>query len=165
MRLIEVPAMIARLAILLAEILLVVLTGLTVYSVIARYLFNSPSLYAVEISAYLLVAVTWLAAGWVHYEDRHVNVEFAQNKFVGRWKWVAYYISQASVLVYAVVLVWAGTNIVQTAIEKGYKSPSLLKTPLWIPYTLLPIGAGILALIALTRFFSARENVTTDEDR
>jgi|SRR5690606_24441777 len=148
----DFPVGVARVAIFIAEVLLVVLTLLTVYSVIARYIFNAPSLYAVEVSAYMLVALTWLSAGWVHHEDRHVNVEFAQAKFKGAWKTFAHLVSQASVLLFSSVLVWAGWNIVMTALEKGYKSQSLLKTPLWIPYSLLPIGAAVLLLITLTRF-------------
>lgn len=148
----RVPVAISRAAVHIAEILLVVLTGITVYAVIARYLFNSPSLYAVEVSTYLLVAIAWLSIGWVHYEDRHVSVEFAQAKLTGTAKKIAHLISQATVLVFSLVLVWAGCNVVQTAVEKAYKSPSLLKVPLWIPYGFIPIGAALLALIALIKF-------------
>ncbi|NYT25024.1 TRAP transporter small permease [Alcaligenaceae bacterium] len=164
MKLSQLPVVLGRIAIIIAEVLLVILTAITVYSVVARYLFNAPSLYAVEVSAYLLVAITWLSAGWVHHERRHVNVEFAEAKFRGHWKRLAHWISQASVLLFSVVLVWAGTNIVQTAFEKGYKSSSLLRTPLWIPYSLLPIGAAILALIALTRFRSTAAKTTQKGD-
>src|SRR3546814_19262988 len=106
--------------------------GITVYAAVARYLFNSPSLYAVEVSTYILVAITWLSIGWVHYENRHVSVEFAEAKLAGRAKRVAYCISQATAVLFSLVLVWAGHNVVLTAIEKAYKSTTLLKVPIWI---------------------------------
>ena len=164
MKLFQLPVVLGRIAIFIAEVLLVILTAITVYGVAARYLFNAPSLYVVEISSYLLVAITWLSAGWVHHERRHVNVEFAEAKFTGTWKRLAYWISQASVLLFSIVLVWAGSNIVLTALEKGYKSQSLLRAPLWMPYSLLPIGAAVLALIALTRFRSTTTKETIKED-
>src|SRR3546814_488277 len=148
----RIHVLLSRAAVHIAEVLLVVLMGITVYAAVARYLFNSPSLYAVEVSTYILVAITWLSIGWVHYENRHVSVEFAEAKLAGRAKRVAYCISQATVLLFSLVLVWAGCNVVLTAIEKAYKSPSLLKVPLWIPYGFIPIGAALLALIALTKF-------------
>jgi C4-dicarboxylate transporter DctQ subunit len=146
------PVIVSRAAVHIAEVLLLALTGLTVYAAIARYLFNSPSLYAVEVSTYLLVAIAWLSIGWVHQEDRHVCVEFAQARLHGTTKKIAHWMSQATVVLFSAVLIWAGSNVVQTAIQKAYKSPSLLKVPLWIPYSFIPIGAALLLLIAITKF-------------
>jgi len=160
----RVPVLLSRSAVHLAEVLLVVLMGITVYAAIARYLFNSPSLYAVEVSTYILVAITWLSIGWVHYENRHVSVEFAEAKLNGAAKKIAHYISQTTVLLFSLVLIWAGCNVVQTAIEKSYKSPSLLKVPLWIPYGFIPLGAALLALIVLTKF-RARPSNNPEADR
>ncbi|NYT84023.1 TRAP transporter small permease [Pollutimonas harenae] len=150
----RIPVLLSRIAVHLAEILLVVLMAITVYAVVARYLLNAPSLYAMEVCTYLLVAISWLSIGWVHYEDRHISVEFAPTKLKGMAKKIAHWVSEATVLFFSSVLVWAGYNVVQTAIEKGYKSPSLLKVPLWIPYGFIPIGAGLLILISLTKFRS-----------
>src|SRR3546814_3285881 len=94
----RIHVLLSRAAVHIAEVLLVVLMGITVYAAVARYLFNSPSLYAVEVSTYILVAITWLSIGWVHYENRHVSVEFAEAQLAGRAKRVAYCISQATVL-------------------------------------------------------------------
>ncbi|MGB3290624.1 MAG: TRAP transporter small permease [Burkholderiaceae bacterium] len=160
----RIPVLLSRIAVHIAEVLLVVLMGITVYAVVARYLFNAPSLYAMEISTYVLVAITWLSIGWVHYENRHVSVEFAEAKLSGTAKKIAYWITQCTVLLFSLVLVWAGCNVVLTAIEKAYKSPSLLKVPLWIPYSFIPLGAALLALIALSKF-KAKPAHTPETDR
>ncbi|NYT37635.1 TRAP transporter small permease [Allopusillimonas soli] len=143
-----------RVAVLISEIALFALMMITSYAVIARYVFLSPSIYAVEVSTYVLLGVSWMAIGWVHHVDRHVSMEALNLRFKGRWKRLAQAVSEVTILIFCSVLVWAGINIVLTSIERHYRSASLLKFPLWIPYTLIPIGGLLLGLVALRRLFT-----------
>src|SRR3546814_15168608 len=114
----RIPVLLSRAAVHIAEVLLVVLMGITVYAAVARYLFNSPSLYAVEVSTYILVAINWLSIGWVNYEKCNVSVELAEDKLDGRAKRVTYCISKATVLLFSYVIVWGGCIGFFTAIKK-----------------------------------------------
>jgi len=148
-----------RVAVTISELALLALMLMTVYAVIARYLFRSPSVYAVEVSTYLLLLVAWAAVGWVHHVDRHVSMEALNLRLTGTWKKIANATSELTILIFCAVLVWSGTNVVLTSIERGYRSASLLKFPLWIAYTLIPLGALLLGIVALRRLMqSARPN-------
>lgn len=140
-----------RVAITVAEIALFILMLTTVYAVVARYVFRSPSVYAMEVSIYILLLLAWCSVGWVHHENRHVSMEALNVKLTGRWKRATEIISQGSILIFCAVLVWAGSNIVITAIERNYRSSSLLKFPLWVAYVLIPVGGLLLGLVALRR--------------
>ncbi|WP_046867031.1 TRAP transporter small permease [Microvirga massiliensis] len=141
----------SRVGILLAELGLLSLMVLTAYSVVARYVFERPSMHAFEVSGYLLVAITWTAAGWVFKIDRHVSMEAVSHRLGGRWKMISDVIAQASVLVFCLVLVWVGALSTVEALQRDYRSASLLRFPLWTVYAFIPIGAGVLGLAALRR--------------
>jgi TRAP-type C4-dicarboxylate transport system permease small subunit len=141
-----------RVAVVISEVALAALMLLTVYAVVARYVFNSPSVYAVEVGTYLLLVVAWAVVGWVHHVDRHVSMEALNTRLTGTWKKVASLASEFTILVFCAVLIWSGSNVVLTAIERGYRSASLLKFPLWPLYSLIVLGGLLLGAVALCRF-------------
>ncbi|HWL28465.1 MAG TPA: TRAP transporter small permease [Burkholderiaceae bacterium] len=140
-----------RVAVVISEIALAALMLLTVYAVVARYVFHSPSVYAVEVSTYLLLVVAWAVVGWVHHVDRHVSMEALNTRLTGTWKKIADLASELTILIFCAVLIWSGSNVALTAIERGYRSASLLKFPLWPLYLLIVLGGLLLGAVALCR--------------
>ena len=146
-----------RIGVTVSELALVALLGLTVYAVIARYVFSSPSIYGLEVSVYLLLVIAWGSAGWVLKVDRHVSME-ALYAVSPRWaQQAAGLLSRLSVLAFCLVLAWAGSVNVISAFEHGYRSSSLLRFPMWIPYALIPIGATMIALMAMRKLSQGRD--------
>jgi C4-dicarboxylate transporter, DctQ subunit len=143
--------------VLIAEIALVGLMLLTVYAVLTRYLFRSPSIHALEVSQYLLLVISWMSIGWVLIVGRHVRMEALYNVMPGILKKAADLVSKLAILVFCGVIIWAGSVNVITALERGYRSSSLLGFPMWAPYTLIPVG-GILLLMA-TIYLSLKDKV------
>lgn len=133
--------------VVIAELALVGLMLLTVYAVLTRYVFGSPSIHALEISQYLLLVISWMSIGWVLIVDRHVRMEALYNVLPSVLKQAADLISKLAIITFGGVIVWAGSVNVITALERGYRSSSLLRFPMWVPYTLIPVG-GILLLLA-----------------
>lgn len=133
--------------VVIAELALVGLMLLTVYAVVTRYVFHSPSIHALEISQYLLIVISWMSIGWVLIAGRHVRMEALYNILPRTLKLPADLISRLSIILFSGVLIWAGSVNVVTALEKGYRSSSLLSFPMWMPYMLIPVG-GILLLLA-----------------
>lgn len=137
-----------KLGVVIAEMALVGLMLLTVYAVMTRYLFRSPSIHALEVSQYLLLVISWMSVGWVLIVGRHVRMEALYNVLPGLLKRFSDILSGLSILVFCGVIIWAGSVNVLTALDKGYRSSSLLSFPMWMPYTLIPLG-GILLLMAM----------------
>ena len=135
--------------VVIAELALVGLMLLTVYAVLARYVFHSPSIHALEISQYLLLVISWMSIGWVLIVGRHVRMEALYNVLPPKLKLSAEVISRLAIILFSGVIIWAGSVNVLTALEKGYRSSSLLSFPMWIPYLLIPVGSLLLLLAAL----------------
>jgi C4-dicarboxylate transporter DctQ subunit len=141
-------------AIVLAEAALLALMVLTFYAVVARYGFESPSVHAIELSAYLLLVLAWLSIGWVHHENRHVCMEALNSQLSAGWLRATRVVGELAVVLFCVVLVGAGVAAAWTNYKQGYLSPSLLAFPLWVPYALIPVGALLLGLVALQRLLT-----------
>ena len=58
---------------ILSEFALLGLLLLVFHEVVVRYVFESPTIFSVEISEYLLVFISFASAAWVLKEDRHVR--------------------------------------------------------------------------------------------
>lgn len=157
---------ISRSGIFISEIALLTLLLMTVYAVLSRYVFHRPSIHAFELSAYLLVVATWMAAGWVLKIDRHVSMEALSHRLGTRGQGVSNAIGHATVLAFCAILVWVGSASVIDAIEHNYRSASLLGFPLWASYVMTPIGAGVLGLVALQKLVAALRTVFSgNQDR
>src|SRR5699024_2028050 len=152
-----------RIALFAAELFLLLLMFVTVYAVVARYVFRSPSIFAMEISTYMLLIVAWCAVGWVHLENRHVGMEALTVRFSLRGRRWADKLSQGVILVFCSVLLWSGSKVVLTALARNYRSASLLKFPLWVAYLAIPLGALLLGLIALWRLRRPHPAITEAE--
>ena len=130
----------------LAEIGLAGLMLIVLHEVIVRYVFNSPTLYSVELSEYLLVLVVFMSLGWVLKEDRHVAVTFAVDLLPEKIRTGLSILTSLLTMAFLGILVWKGSKTAITAYNGDYHSSSLLNFPMWIPYALIPLGALVLSL-------------------
>lgn len=151
-------------AVALAQVALLILLLFTTYAVIARYFFRSPSIYATEVCVYLLLLSTWFSVGYIHRQDRHVRVDVFQVVMRPSWRRCANVISGVCIVLFCVVLVWAGYMVAETAYLRNYRSTSVLRFPLWITYGLIPVGGLLLGLTALQRLFGC-ESASQDSEQ
>lgn len=125
---------------------LVLLLVLVFHEVVARYIFDKPSLYSVELSEYLLIFLAFIAAGWVLQEDKHVRMPSLVNLLPMRLQHLLTCLTSFIVLLFCSVLIWQGTKAAWIAWHGGYHSSSLLNTPMFLPYLIIPLGSLLLAL-------------------
>lgn len=93
---------------ILAELGLLGLLLMVFYEVVARYLLNRPTVFSVEISEYLLVLVTFLSAGWVLREDRHVRMLALVSVLPERPRLLLDISTSLLVMILCGVLMWKG---------------------------------------------------------
>ncbi|WP_108482332.1 TRAP transporter small permease [Oceaniglobus ichthyenteri] len=140
--------------IFVAQISLLLLMLIITYAVIARYVLQSPSVHAVEISSYILAVMIWSALGWTHIENRHVALEHFRNGKSGVMARISAIISELSIMIFSLTLIYAGIHSVFTAYDKGYRSASLLDFPKWPLLLLIPLGATALGMVSAGRLLA-----------
>jgi len=142
---------ITRLAEILSEVGLAFLMIMVFREVVWRYVFKNPSIFSVELSEYLLVFITFMSAAWVLSEDRHVNMTVLVDRLPKKIRLYLDIVTSILVMVFCSVLIWKGCITVIMAYVGGYHSSSLVNFPLWISYSIIPLGTLILLLQYIIR--------------
>jgi len=131
---------------ILAQAGLFALFLIVCWEVLTRYLLRDPSVFSAEVSEYLMVLLTFASAGLIMKDGRHVRVEVVVARLGRRGRALAGIFSQGVVLLICAILMVEGTKSTYLAFISNYRSTSLLNFPLWIPYSLVPLGALLLGL-------------------
>lgn len=146
----------------LSELSLLLLMLIITYAVVARYVLQAPSVHAVEICSYILAVMIWSSLGWTHLEKRHVALEHFTNRKTGLMSRISAIVAEVSVLIFCLTLIYAGMLSFLTALDKDYRSTSLLEFPQWPLLLLIPLGAAMLGLASLSRLMNLRRTQTED---
>ena len=137
--------------VILAEIAAFVLLILVVREVSFRYLFKAKDIFSVEVSEYLLVFICFMSIAWVLKENRHVKVEVLTVRLPRKGQLVTDIITSILVLCFCSVVAWKGTQVMLWNYHRGFRSSSLVRFPLWIPYFIIVLGIVALALQCVSR--------------
>jgi TRAP-type C4-dicarboxylate transport system permease small subunit len=125
------------------------LTVMVAAGVVARRVFNAPFLFVEELSGYAVLAIVFLGLAYTMKEGGHVRVEVIIERVRGR----AHTGLQAACVVlagfWAVVLLGGMVYQVSEYWTQRVLSFAYLQTPLWIPGSLMVVGAALLVLQCL----------------
>ena len=124
--------------------LVTVMMLLTALEVVSRGIFNFSLQVSDEISAYLLVGITFLAVTVALDENALFRVEFFFDRLPPHARLFFRLAFDALSLLVAGVLEYELVLLVITSIVRENKSLSILSTPLYIPQLVMPIGMAAL---------------------
>ena len=141
----------SRFAEILTEIGLVVLMLMVFKEVICRYIFGNPSVYTVEVSEYILIFMTFMASAWVLHTDRHVSMTMVTCKLPKKLALILDIIASLLTMGLCAVIIWTGSETVIMAFKGNYRSASLISFPLWVSYSFICVGFGLLFLQYIVR--------------
>lgn len=124
-------------------LLLVALLISVMLQVISRYVFHSPLSWTDEVSRFLLVWLTFIAAAYVMSERLHVTVDLLMARLNIRAVAVVDTIATAIVVVGSAVLMIAGFTLLRDT--AGVVAPAT-QLPLSVVYAAGSVGFGLIAL-------------------
>ncbi|MCG8382265.1 MAG: TRAP transporter small permease [Gammaproteobacteria bacterium] len=107
-----------------------------------------------EIIVYTLVWALFVCASTLAAEQRHVRVDILLIHFPQQGKRFAESVSALAGLFFSVMLLYYGALAALEAWELDERSVSMLRLPLWIYYTCLPVGCLLLSLRYTIRLIS-----------
>lgn len=119
------------------------------YEVVARYIFNSPTTWVTEYSLYLLVASSFLAAGYAQIKDSHIRVDAILNLLSSSSRRKLLQISAWIGLIMVIIAGWQMVIFVCAEYANNSRAFGLLTTPLWIPESAVSAGIVLFALALL----------------
>jgi C4-dicarboxylate transporter DctQ subunit len=107
---------------LLIIALMMTLTAVVIYDVIARYLFNSPTVFAGEISRMIQVTFATLGAAYVLQQEEHVSVEILVMRLNTRLQALIDGITSAIAVFFSCILVWLLWDLTKASFIMGERT-------------------------------------------
>jgi len=116
------------------------------HMVFVRYALGHNTIWQTDFTTYCLIAATFVGSPFVLLTRGHVNVDVLPHYLGPRARfWLALFASSLS-LAFSVVLAVLTFNFWKEAWDHRWVSDTMWRARLWIPYSSMPIGLGLLSL-------------------
>lgn len=122
--------------------------GLTIISVILRYVFSAGIFWAQEAVIYLIIFSTFIGAVVTLRHNEHVNVDILPVFLGERGKWFFTLVGGVVTLLYCAIFGFYSWVLVTEPAAQNTITPAL-GAPLWVVELALPIGLTLMFLRAL----------------
>lgn len=128
----------------------VVLIGLAILvvceMVVMRYFLQASAIWQTDFVIFALVGATLIGSPYVLMIKGHVNIDLVPLYLGRRGKFILALVANFGGLAFCLILAWVGSELFYEALSKGWRTDTIWSLPLWIPYTALPLGLGLLCL-------------------
>ena len=126
------------------------------YEVIARYFFNSPTTWVVEICSIILLFTPFLVGAWVLRKDGHVKMDLILDQFDQKNQALIKAITSIVAGIACLILVYYGTKLAWDFYKTNYFTNTLLRLPKSPILSIIPLGFFLLFIQSLRR---ARDSI------
>ena len=114
--------------------------------VFVRYVLNQNTIWQTDFVTWSLVAATFIGSPYLLLTRGHVNVDVLPLHLRPRARWWLALASIVMSLAFCIVLAVLTSRFWLEAWEQRWVSDTMWRARLWIPYSSMPIGLGILVL-------------------
>lgn len=129
--------------------------------VFIRYVLNQSTIWQTDFVTYSLVAATFIGSPYLLLTRGHVNVDVLPLYLGPRPRFWLAVASALMSLAFAVVMTGLTFQLFLEAWQHRWLSDSMWRARLWIPYSSMPIGLGILSLQCVADLYNL---ITRRED-
>lgn len=119
------------------------------YEVLARYLFNAPTIWAAELSQLFLLWGTFIAMGTLLRQRAHIRITLLTGRLGARGRQASELFSLLFITVFSAVACWYGWGIAYDSLERGRSTGTMLNIPNWWSEMVIPLGFLVLLLQCL----------------
>lgn len=131
---------------------ILILSILITVDVLGRYLFQTPTMVAVEFSGYLLVGLVFLGLVYTGHVDGHIKIEILTDRLKPYPRKMLKIVVDIFTIVFSAWLAWFTLGPVLMDFELGSTSLTGTAIPMWVPGALIPLGFAILAMKLFAQF-------------
>jgi TRAP-type C4-dicarboxylate transport system permease small subunit len=139
-----------RVSLWTSAICMVGMTVLMLAEIVLRGVFNSTTEHSDELVGYLLVGVSFLSLALCQTHGAFHRVEMVQMRLGPRGQLVSSLVFNLLSFAYIAITDWYFVQFVMSSYRREAMASTTLATPLWIPETVMVVGATLL-LVALGR--------------
>lgn len=122
--------------------------------VVERYIFNLTTIWQIDMVTYCIVGATFVASPYVLMTRGHVNVDVLPLYLGGRARYILALVTMLVAIAFCLSIFTLCTIYWYEAFSQRWLSNTVWRARLWIPYSSMPIGLGLLTLQYLVEFIS-----------
>ena len=130
----------------LASALFIAIGFIVSYEVIARYVFNSPTIWVNEVSRFLQIWATYLALTYSFHKKDFIRITVIYDKLNESGKKVLDFISFIFILIFSSFVVYYGWLIAYDSLKVGRTSSTILDVPSFLTEFAIPLCFAFLVL-------------------
>lgn len=116
--------------------------------VLFRFVLESPLSWSEELIRYVFVWTVFLTAAIAFRLELHIEVDFLTARYPPALRRAMARLGWACVLLFVVVLLVLGTQLVLAPSVRLQKSPAM-EIPMTVPYAAVPVGAALMLVNVL----------------
>lgn len=143
------PTLMERTCMVICEIAIGAMACIVILEIVSRNLFNFSFEMSDELGGYIIVGITFLSLPVCQVYRSYHHVQLIQTRLPPRVRAMSHLFFDLLSLAFCAVLVWQLSRYVLQSWRSEDMAPTLLATPLWIPQTLMPIGAAAVTVSLL----------------
>jgi TRAP-type C4-dicarboxylate transport system permease small subunit len=128
--------------------------------VIVRYGLNQTTIWQTDFVTYALVGATFIGAPYLLLNRGHVNVDVLPHYLHQKARYRLALASMIMALAFALIMTVLTFQFWQEAWENNWRSDTIWRARMWIPYASMPIGMGLLSLqyiVEILKLVTGRE--------
>jgi TRAP-type C4-dicarboxylate transport system permease small subunit len=146
----RVTAWLAR----IAAFVLAVMAVVTFADVIARYFFNRPFTFTVEMTELAMGVIVWLAVGLTTHDNEHISVDFLTLRLAARTRAVIEILTNLTALGFLALVTWRLWVQAAFLLQKGDLT-QVVRVPYWPVAYVIAIGSIFLLTGVLVQLLGA----------
>jgi len=147
----------------LVSYLLLVMMATICYEVVARYFFDRPTTWSMELNIYLLCVYCLLGGGFTLLRDGHVSVDILFERFNFRTKAVLNCVTSVFFFIFIIVILLYGWNMAHMSIKYNETSGTILDWPISPTKIMVPLGALLFLMQGIVKFIADLTTAITGE--
>lgn len=129
-----------------ASILMPVLAFIVAFEVFARYLFDSPTIWAYDVSLFLFGYVAALGGAYAQQKKLHINVDILYVLVSPKVKHIFNIISYALAIFFLILMFYTSVEKFQDAMQNNLRAPSEWGPVVWHFWLMMCIASALFIL-------------------
>ena len=124
-----------------------------VYEVVARYVFNAPTIWAHGMTQRIFAVYYFICGAYISLTGSHINMDIIYNRFTPRKRAILDIISFFFFFVFCGVLLWYGSRYAWVSLMNLEPDNTPFRAPLYPIKLMIPLGALLIILQELAQLW------------
>jgi TRAP-type mannitol/chloroaromatic compound transport system permease small subunit len=124
-----------------------------VYEVVARYVFNAPTIWAHGTAQRIFAIYYFICGAYISLNRSHINMDIIYNRFTPRKQAFLDIISFCFFFIFCGVLLWYGSRYAWSSLIRLEPCNTPFRAPLYPVKLIIPIGALLIMLQELAHLW------------